>query len=97
MSIETYSFTSPLLSYSCPSQTPPSSDWKTLDLAPEISQNAGEESSGNTKIEVKGTDGVECEVLFQGWKGSEGWVNGWTSTSPLSLSSEQCEEMADGM
>ncbi|GAA5846475.1 hypothetical protein JCM5353_004526 [Sporobolomyces roseus] len=79
MSIETYLFSSPLLSYSCPSQTPPSAEWKSLDLAPEISAHAGETSSGNTKIQVKGTQGVECEVVFEGWKGSEGWINGWTN------------------
>ncbi|GAA6002349.1 hypothetical protein JCM5350_001671, partial [Sporobolomyces pararoseus] len=89
MSISRYTFSSPLLKYDCPSQTPSSAAWKTLDLAPEI--NGGEGSSG-TKIEVKGTSGLGCTVSLEGWKGSEAWVTGWlnpnASTWCCSIDSE---------
>ncbi|GAA5902999.1 uncharacterized protein JCM6883_002660 [Sporobolomyces salmoneus] len=75
MSTSQYTFSSPFFSYACPPQTVSSAAWKSLDLAPEMDPEG--EGSGGTKIEVKGSSGPGCTVSFSGWKGSEGWVQGW--------------------
>ncbi|GAA5931067.1 uncharacterized protein JCM15063_002534 [Sporobolomyces koalae] len=70
-----YTYSSPRLKYACPLETPDSAAWKTRDIAPEIDGTG----TSSTQIQTKATTGPGCEVTFSGWKGSEGWIVGWTN------------------
>ncbi|GAA5885892.1 hypothetical protein JCM16303_000098 [Sporobolomyces ruberrimus] len=86
MSIQSYTYSSPSLSYACPPQTPSSASWSTLDLSPLINARDPLTTTDSrllkrARTDSKVTTGPSCVVEFSGWKGSEGWVSGYLASS----------------